>query len=106
MTADRAIDPKNPSEIDRAIHEPARLLILALLFEVESADFLYLARHTGLTRGNLSAHLRKLAEVGYVSVEKTYADRLPLTVLRLTPAGRKAIHAYCRTMLELLAAFD
>lgn len=94
------------TEIDRIIHEPARLLLLAQLFEVESADFLYLLRRTGLTKGNLSAHLRKLEEAGYVGVEKTFVDRLPLTVIRLTYEGRTAVAAYRARMLEVLAAFE
>jgi DNA-binding MarR family transcriptional regulator len=92
-------------EIDRIIHEPARLLVLAQLFETESADFLYLLRHTGLTKGNLSAHLRKLEQAGYVEVEKTFVERLPLTVVRLSEKGREAIEAYRRQMLELLGTF-
>jgi len=92
--------------IDRAIHEPARLLVLAHLFGVESADFLFLVRQTGLTKGNLSAHLRKLEDAGYVQVEKTFVDRLPLTVYRLTDAGRQAVHAYREQMREVLAAFE
>jgi DNA-binding MarR family transcriptional regulator len=94
------------TDIDRAIHEPARLLLLAHLFGAESADFLYLLRQTGLTKGNLSAHLRKLEEAGYVSVEKTFVERLPLSVYRLTDAGRKGIRAYRKQMLDVLGAFD
>jgi len=104
-------DTHNPGlqslpDIDRAIHEPARLLLLAHLFGAESADFLYLLRQTGLTKGNLSAHLRKLEEAGYVGVEKTFVDRLPLTVFRLTDDGRKAIGAYRKQMVDVLGAFD
>jgi DNA-binding MarR family transcriptional regulator len=94
------------SGIDRIIHEPARLLLLAQLFETESADFLYLLRQTGLTKGNLSAHLRKLEEAGYVGVEKTFVDRLPLTVIRLTDDGRTAVEVYRKQMLEVLGAFE
>jgi len=94
------------TEIDRIIHEPARLLLLAQLFETESADFLYLLRQTGLTKGNLSAHLRKLEEAGYVGVEKTFVDRLPLTVIRLTDDGRTAVEVYRKQMLEVLGAFE
>ena len=94
------------TDIDRAIHEPARLLLLAHLVGAKSADFLYLLRQTGLTKGNLSAHLRKLEEAGYVDVEKTFVERLPLTVVRLTAAGLEAITAYRKQMLEVLGAFD
>ena len=94
------------SGIDRIVHEPARLTLLAQLYGAESADFLFLLRQTGLTKGNLSAHLRKLEDAGYVSVEKTFVDRLPLTVFRLTDEGREAIEAYRKQMLDVLGAFD
>ena len=54
------------ADIDRLVHEPARLLIMAYLFVVESADFLFLMRQTKLTKGNLSSHLNKLEVAGYV----------------------------------------
>ena len=92
--------------IDRVVHEPTRLALLAQLYGAESADFLYLLRQTGLTKGNLSAHLRKRENAGYVSVEKTFVDRLPLTVFRLTDEGREAIEAYRKQMLDVLKAFD
>jgi DNA-binding transcriptional ArsR family regulator len=88
-------------ELDRVIHEPARLTIVAILSAVESADFLYLLRETGLTRGNLSAHLSKLEDAGYVSIEKTYRGKLPLTLCRLTQSGHAALKQY-RQQLELL----
>ena len=81
-------------DIDRVIHEPARLALTAILSVVESADFLYLQRETGLTKGNLSSHLAKLEEAGYVVIEKTYRGRIPLTLVRLTDAGASAYKAY------------
>jgi len=80
--------------IDRMIHEPARLIIMTILNAVESADFLYLQRETGLTKGNLSAHLAKLEAAEYVSIEKTYKGKIPLTICRLTEAGRDAFGRY------------
>jgi DNA-binding MarR family transcriptional regulator len=82
------------SDLDKIIHEPARLALTAILSVVESADFLYLQRETGLTKGNLSSHLAKLEEAGYVAVEKTYRGRVPLTLVRLTDAGASAYKAY------------
>jgi DNA-binding MarR family transcriptional regulator len=82
------------SEVDRLIHEPARLMIVAILSAVESADFLYLQRETGLTKGNLSSHIAKLEEAGYLTVEKTYRGKIPLTICHLTDAGRKAFETY------------
>jgi DNA-binding MarR family transcriptional regulator len=87
-------DIHNILNIDRLIHEPARLIIMTMLNVVESADFLFLQRETGLTRGNLSAHLTKLEETGYVAIEKTYKGKIPLTVCRLTEEGRKAYRQY------------
>ncbi|MFN2203278.1 MAG: winged helix-turn-helix domain-containing protein [Caldilineaceae bacterium] len=85
-------------DVDRVIHEPARLLILTTLVPVEEADFTYLLRETGLTKGNLSSHLSKLEKAGYVEIEKTYQGKLPLTLCRLTPAGRTAFEEYRQTM--------
>lgn len=82
------------TELDRLIHEPARLLIVTILSSVESADFLYLQRETELTKGNLSAHLRKLEDAGYVKIQKTFKGKLPLTVCKLTTAGTKALTEY------------
>jgi len=80
--------------LDRLIHEPARLLIVTILSSVASADFLFLQRETALTKGNLSAHLSRLEEAGYVKIEKTFKGKLPLTVCRLTLTGQKALKAY------------
>ncbi|MGE5618904.1 MAG: winged helix-turn-helix domain-containing protein [Sphingomonadaceae bacterium] len=80
--------------VDRIVHEPARLILLALLYPVDSADFLFLLRETGLTKGNLSAHLAKLEEAGYVAVEKGFRGRIPQTTYSLTEEGRAAFSAY------------
>jgi DNA-binding MarR family transcriptional regulator len=87
-------DLRGLAELDRVIHEPARLVIATILSVAESADFLYLQRETGLTKGNLSFHLTKLEEAGYAAIEKTYKGRIPLTLVRLTPAGLKAYRDY------------
>ena len=82
---------RSVTELNRLVHEPARLLILTILSPVASADFLFLQRETGLTKGNLSAHLSKLEEAGYIKIEKTFKGKLPLTVCELTAAGKKAL---------------
>jgi DNA-binding MarR family transcriptional regulator len=92
----------NPPEIDRLVHEPARYLIMAHLEVVDCADFVFLLHQTGLTKGNLSSHLTKLEQAGYVSIEKGFADRIPRTLLRLTAAGRQALRAYRQQMQRLL----
>lgn len=91
------------TDLDRIIHEPARLLIVALLAGVREADFLWVQRESGLTKGNLSSHLSKLEESRYVEIEKTYKGKVPLTLLRLTKQGRTAFDAYRRNMNGLLA---
>ena len=90
------------AEIDRVIHEPARLLILAYLSVVESADFLFLMNQTGLTRGNLSAHLSKLESAGYVDIKKEFVEKIPRTLLSLTEEGRKAFQQYRLSMKQVL----
>jgi DNA-binding MarR family transcriptional regulator len=91
-------DIRSLVEIDRLIHEPARLMIVAILYAVESADFLYLKRETELTKGNLSSHLSKLEEAGYVEIEKTYKGKVPLTICNLTEKGRQAFANYRKQM--------
>jgi DNA-binding MarR family transcriptional regulator len=93
-------------DIDRLVHEPVRYRILACLFVVESADFLFLSRQLGLTQGNLSSHLSRLEAAGYVSVDKTFDNRRPRTVLRLTLLGRDAFTSYVTRMRQLLAEVD
>jgi DNA-binding transcriptional ArsR family regulator len=90
------------NDVDRVIHEPARLMIVALLSGAKEADFLFLLRETGLTKGNLSNHLTKLEESAYVEIEKTFRGKIPLTLARLTPKGRGALQTYRKTMNGLL----
>ena len=90
------------AEIDRVIHEPARLLILAHLSVVESADFLFLMNQTALTRGNLSSHLSKLETAGYIEIKKEFVGKIPRTLLRLTEEGRKAFQEYQSNMKQVL----
>jgi DNA-binding MarR family transcriptional regulator len=89
-------------EVDRLVHEPARLKILAYLSVVESADFVFLISRTGLTMGNLSTHMSKLEKAGYIQVQKEIKDNRPHTMLSLTEAGRKAFELYRVNMQKLL----
>ena len=82
------------SDLDRVIHEPARLVLVALLSSVESADFLFLLKESKLTKGNLSVHLSRLEEAGYLKVEKSFRGKIPHTEYRLTPKGRSAFDQY------------
>ena len=89
-------------DIDRTVHSPARLMILALLSVVESVDFTFLSKQTGLTRGNLSSHLGRLEEAGYIQVTKEFVERVPRTLVRLTSEGREAIQTYRDNMRQVL----
>lgn len=90
-----------PSDIDKVIHEPARLMIMANLYVVENTDFTFLMNQTGLTWGNLSSHLAKLEKAGYVAVEKTFVGKRPYTMLHLTNNGRTAFQEYRQKMMRV-----
>lgn len=87
--------------IDRLIHEPARLAIMAALSACESADFQALLNLTGLSKGNLSAQLRKLEEGGYLSIRKSFKGNYPYTTAGLTKDGRAAFKTYWAQVQEL-----
>ena len=90
------------ADIDPVIHAPARLVIMAVLCSAEAADFLFLLRETGLTKGNLSSHLTKLENAGYVKIEKEFVGRKPRTLCRASDEGRKAFSSYRSSMGALL----
>jgi DNA-binding transcriptional ArsR family regulator len=89
-------------DIDKTIHEPARLIIIAYLAVVESADFIFLMAQTGLTQGNLSFHLSKLEESGYVAIKKKFVGKRPQTLLSLTDKGNKNLKDYLKTMKSII----
>ena len=89
------------AEIDQVIHAPARLMILVLLYVVESLDYVFLKNQTGLSWGNLATHLGKLEGAGYVSIEKGYQGKKPQSKIQLTPQGRKAFKKY-KSSLQLI----
>lgn len=93
---------RNLIDVDRTIHEPARLMIVAILSAVAEADFLYLLQASGLTKGNLSSHLSRLEEAGYVQIEKTFVGKSPRTLCRLTEAGQCALADYRRQMKAVI----
>lgn len=90
-------------EVDRLVHEPARLAILTVLAAAEEVQFTFLEQVLGLTRGNLSSHVSKLEDAGYVTVTKAFEARTPVTRYRITPRGRKALEEYRKQMLRSLA---
>jgi DNA-binding transcriptional ArsR family regulator len=91
-------DLQGLATLDRIIHEPARLMIMTVLYAVTEADFLYLQRECGLTQGNLSSHLAKLEQAKYVLIEKTFKGKYPLTICSLTRKGRASFDEYVRTI--------
>ena len=97
---DSSADPL--SRIDPVIHAPARLKVVTLLYVVEAADAAFLVNRTGLTWGNLSTHLGKLEESGYVVLEKGYRGKKPCTMIRLTTEGREAFRQYRTNMQQVL----
>lgn len=98
-----ATDPCIP-EIEALLHEPARLRTLALLAMVEQADFMYILRQTGLSRGNLSVQMSKLEGAGLVELERQIEGNRARTSYRLSDQGVEALRAYKRNMLQLLSA--
>lgn len=97
-----SLKDNNIQDVDRVIHEPNRLMIMAQLYVVESADFLFLQNQTGMTPGNLSAHLSKLEDTGYVEVTKEFLDRKPHTALKLTIKGRLAFKEYTKKVRQFV----
>jgi len=96
------MDRSEDNKIDKVIHEPARLKIIAQLYVVESADMVFLMRQTKLTWGNLASHVKKLEESGYVEVTKDFVEKKPRTTLTLTEEGRKAFEIYRKNIRQML----
>jgi DNA-binding MarR family transcriptional regulator len=93
----------NPlANIDPLIHAPARLVVMTYLYVVDSLDFVYLKRVTGLSWGNLSTHLTKLEDAGYVLINKSFRDKKPRTMIQLTEQGRTAFRNYKDEMQQVL----
>lgn len=97
----KADEIKDIANLDRLIHEPTRLAIMAVLSACASADFAYLLNATGLSKGNLSVQLRKLEEGGYVAIVKGFKGKYPNTTASLTEAGRRAFNSYWKQYLAL-----
>jgi DNA-binding MarR family transcriptional regulator len=100
LTMDNELHPL--ADIDQIIHAPARLMVLTYLYVVESADYVFLIRLTGLTWGNLSSHLSKLEEAGYVEITKAFQGKKPHTTVKLSQLGRSAFKEYKQSMQRVL----
>lgn len=98
MQSDKDALEFQPLEVDKLIHEPARYNIMALLYVIKKADFLFIQNQTGLTAGNLSAHLAKLEDGGYLNIEKKFIGKKPRTFLALNRKGRAAFDSYREKM--------
>lgn len=92
------------TDLDPDIHQPTRLRLLAVLSGVKAADFQFLRAALGLTQGNLSSHMSRLEEIGYVEVTKAFEGKLPKTTYRLTDLGRERLAAYWQAIDEVRAA--
>jgi DNA-binding MarR family transcriptional regulator len=98
------VDAQAIASLDRTLHEPARLGVVACLYVVDEADFVFLQSQTGITGGNLSSHLKRLANDGYITVRKEFDGAKPRTTLFLTEDGRSRFKEYLRTLDDMLAA--
>ena len=97
-------DPSSLKKINRLIHEPTRLMIMTQLYVVESADFLFLQNQLKMTPGNLSSHLSKLEEAGYIEIVKEFIDRKPHTALKLTKEGQTAFKEYKQNLKQVFTS--
>ena len=90
------------ADVDEVIHGRVRLGVMAFLSSAQQADFGMLKAKLGVTDGNLSVHLKKLEEAGYVAIAKQFVGKKPLTTVTLTQAGRGAFVAYLDAMARLV----
>jgi DNA-binding MarR family transcriptional regulator len=104
MSADNDANTHQLPDVDRLIHEPARYNIMALLYVIKRAEFLFVQNQTHLTPGNLSAHVGKLEAAQYLAVQKEFVGKKPRTFLKLTKLGRNAFENYHSKMKDLFAA--
>lgn len=92
------VQPFEVGAINRLIHDPTRLMLISFLFVVDSADFVFLQNQTKLTAGNISSHMSKLENAGYVGVKKGFLGKRPQTIFRLTRKGRAEFDKYRETL--------
>ena len=100
--AEKSLQADPLADIDPLIHAPSRLRVMTYLYVVDSIDFVYLKRVTGMSWGNLSTHLTKLEEGGYISLRKSFQDKKPKTMIKLTEEGRQAFRHYKDDMQQAL----
>lgn len=100
----RGANPDAFLQLDRMVHEPARLLILSILAGAESVEFRFIEQLSGLSKGNLSSHMSKLEGAGLIAVDKAFRGKVPVTTLQLTTAGRAALDNYRASMASVVAS--
>ncbi len=100
------LDAQAVASLDRTVHEPARLAVVACLAVVDEADFVFLQSQTGMTGGNLSSHVKKLEKAGFLTIRKEFVGAKPCTTLALTEAGRDAFKSYLTALRTLLRVMD
>jgi DNA-binding transcriptional ArsR family regulator len=91
-------------ELDPLVHAPVRLAALSVLADVEDADFVFLRDSIGTTDGNLSAHLTKLEEAGYVKIKKAFVGKKPHTTCAITRRGRRAFVTYLKQLERIVGS--
>ena len=91
-------------KLDPLLHSELRLAVMSILAGVEEVDFNYLKEQTGATSGNLSVQIDKLAEAGYIAVEKGFRGKMPRTTCKITPTGSEAFRAYIKALKKYLSA--
>lgn len=91
-------------QLDRLVHEPARLLILSILAGAKSVEFGFIESMSGLSKGNLSSHMSRLEDASLIAVDKSFRGKRPLTTLRITTAGRSALQRYRSRLAEVMAS--
>lgn len=96
------MNPKKFTQLDSVIHSRIRLAVLSILISVKEANFNYLKKTIGATDGNLSTHLSKLEEAGYISVKKSFIEKKPHTTCTMTEKGKKSFSKYLKTLEDLL----
>lgn len=89
-------------ELDPLLHSQLRLGVMSLLMSVDSAEFTFLREKTNSTAGNLSVQLDKLSEAGYITIEKTFKGKKPLTTCRVTKQGLKAFEDYVNSLKQYI----
>jgi DNA-binding MarR family transcriptional regulator len=94
------------NDLNRLIHESARLVLVSNLYVVQEADFVYLANRTGFTSGKISSHMTKLETAGYVDITKEFVGKRPRTTYKLTETGRHEFEQYRANIEDLLNATE